>query len=215
MCAQSGGRTAPIVTDNSSSSTNNNGIWSRTTPCYKNSTDGTEFCVYTSESFAENHGITIMTSPARSVQFAQLPAFADPETVRGVNRDIVYESEHGRRGDQPPLSYRVEAMPGKGYGVVATKYLNRGDLIMSTTASVVIDYALFESIPDTEVVRMQTVAIDSLPPLHHARFMNLSTHDATEGHEQIVTKILATNAFDIETDNDDEYGYFVVFPESE
>lgn len=211
MCAQSGVRTAFTTTDGSTS----DGIWSRTTPCYKNNTDNTEFCVYTSESFAENHGITIMTSPSRAIQFSQIPAFADPETVRGVNRDIVYETEHGRRSDQSPLSYRVEAMLGKGYGVVATKHLNRGDLIMSTTASVVIDYALFESIPDEEVRRMQTVAVDSLPPLHHARFMNLSTHDATEGHEQIVTKILATNAFDIETDNDDEYGYFVVFPESE
>ncbi|ERS99739.1 hypothetical protein HMPREF1624_03103 [Sporothrix schenckii ATCC 58251] len=213
VCAQSGGRIAPITKEDSSSSSASNGIWSRTTPCYKNSTDGTEYCVYTSESFAEGHGITVMTSPAKAVHFAQLPAFADPETVRGINRDIVYESEHGHRSDQPPLSYRVEAMPGKGFGVVATKYLNRGDLIMSTTASVVIDYALFESIPDEDVVRMQTVAVDSLPPRHHARFMNLSTHAATEGHEQIVNKILATNAFDIETDDDDERGYFVVFPE--
>ncbi|CAK7220418.1 SET domain-containing protein 5 [Sporothrix bragantina] len=132
---------------------------------------------------------------------------------QGVNRDIVYETEHGRREDQAPLSYRVEAMPGKGFGVVATKHLHRGDLIMSTTASVVIDYAVFESVPEDEVIRMQTAAIDSLPPLHHTRFMNLSTHDATEGHEQIVNKILSTNAFDIEAIDGEEYGYFVVFPE--
>ncbi|CAK7215589.1 SET domain-containing protein 5 [Sporothrix curviconia] len=219
VCLQDGGagslgeNRGIILTDTSNSTSNSDGIWSSTTPCYSNGTEGTEFCVYTSKSFADNHGITIMTSPDRAARFARIPAFADPSTVRGVNRDIVYETEHGRREDQVPLSYRVEAMPGKGYGVVATKHLRRGDLIMSTTASVVIDYALFDSVPEDEVMRMQTAAIDSLPALHHTRFMNLSTHDAAEGHEQIVAKILSTNAFDIEAVDGEDYGYFVVFPE--
>lgn len=195
--------------------TANSDIWSHTSPCYTNTTDGQEFCVFTSASFAGDHGITILTSPKRSAHFAQSPAFVHPDTVRGINRDVVSETEHGRSSSLPPLSYRVEAMPGKGYGVVATKFLNRGDLIMSTTASVVVDYALFDSMPEKEILKLQSAGIGSLPDLHRTRFMNLSTQDAaTEGHDEIVAKILATNAFDIESQDDDDTGFFVVFPES-
>ncbi len=189
-------------------------VWSHTKPCYDNTTDGTSFCVFTSTFFADNHGITILTSPRRAAKMEQLTAFVHPESVRGVNRDVVSEAEHGHNSALPPLSYRVEAMPGKGYGVVATRPLQRGERIMGTTASVMVDYALFDSVPEADVHRLQAEAVASLPALHRSRLMNLSTHDAVEGHHATVAKILATNAFDVDAEEGEYHGFFVVFPES-
>ncbi|OAA55029.1 SET domain protein [Niveomyces insectorum RCEF 264] len=203
----------PIASAFDGSADDDNDFWTYTTPCYRNGTDGPEICVYSHTAFAGGHGISILTTAERAAFFAQKPAFREPDTLRNVNRDIVTETEQGRPDHLPPLLYRVEAMPGKGYGVVATKYLNRGDLIMSVTASVVVDYALYDAAPERDVNRLQAAAVDYLPDLHRARFLNLSTHSATETYDERVTKILATNAFDIDGDDDGEYGLFVVFPE--
>lgn len=178
-------------------------IWTHTSPCYGNGT--TEFCVYSSSTFAENRGITVLTTAQRAMYIAQKPAFTNPEVIKGVNQDLVRERE---------LNYDLVEMPGKGIGVVAKKFLNRGDHIISNTASVIIDYAAFESVPEAEIYRLQAIGIDYLPSQHRSRFLNLSTHSQTEGYEKKVEKLLTTNAFDIEFDDDSEYGLFVVFPES-
>ena len=192
-------------------------VWSLTTPCYQNASreSSPEFCVFTSPTFADSHGITLVTTAKRADRFSQKLAFVEPETVRGTNRDIVFETEHGRDANLAALKYRIEAMPGKGYGVVATQPISRGDLIMSTTASILFDYQVYDELSDDVSRKLLAAGIDSLPQLHRARYMNLSTHDGAEStHEATVSKILSTNAFDIESDDDGSYGFFAVFPES-
>ncbi|EPE03123.1 set domain-containing protein [Ophiostoma piceae UAMH 11346] len=191
-------------------------IWSQATPCYQNASReaSPEFCVFTSPTFADSHGITLVTTSKRAAHFSQKPAFVQPDTVRGTNRDIVFETEHGRDADLPALKYRIEAMPAKGYGVVATQPILRGDLIMSTTASILFDYQVYDELSEDVSRKLQAAGIDSLPELHRARYMNLSTHDGAEStHEATVSKILNTNAFDIDSDDDGPYGFFAVFPE--
>ena len=137
---------------------------------------------------------------------ANLPAFAIPNITKGFNQDLVPDR---------PKKYKLVHVPGKDIGVVASQPLNRGDHIMSNTASVIVDYGAFENVPNQDILRLQADAVDFLPALHRSRFMNLSTHDEVEGQLQRVEKILSTNAFDVELEDDIQDGLYVVFPESE
>ncbi|TPX09823.1 uncharacterized protein E0L32_009014 [Thyridium curvatum] len=177
------------------------GPWSHSR-CYRNGTD--EFCMYTSTTFAENRGISILTTPERVAKFSKLRAFTDPKSIKDVNQDIVRTL---------PARYNVVPIPGKDMGVTAKQPLNRGDLIMSNTASMMIDYAAFETLPHADLQKIQAAGVDALPTAHRARFLNLSTHNPTEGYYQRVEKLLATNAFDIDVDDGGETEFFVVFPE--
>jgi hypothetical protein len=177
--------------------------WTYTKPCYRN--NESEYCIFSSSSFADNRGVSILTTRRRAGNMMQQPAFTHPEELKGINQDIIR--------DETPV-YKVIPIPGKDLGVVATKPLNTGDHIMSNTASVMIDYGAFEVIPTDEIRRLQAVGVDYLPPAHRTRLMNLSTHSHIAGHHRRVEKILATNAFDIDNDDGEDYSFYVVFPES-
>lgn len=182
--------------------------WTRASSCTANANGTDEFCVFTSATFSRGRGISVITSPQRATHFAQLPAF-DARTSEAVLR-------HENR-DLPPdeAPYVMRHVPGKDVGVVATRPIHRGDHLMSFTPAVVIDYGAFEGL-DGEVMRgLQTEAVDQLPGELRERFMGLSTHDGASGHAERVEKILKTNAFDVDVSDDNEYGLYVVFPESE
>jgi len=181
------------------------GGWTYSSPCFRNGT--TEYCVYASQSFADSRGISIITHPRRAAKIARQPAFTQPENVAGLNQDIVQDEAH---------VYKVVPMPGKGMGVIATKPLNRGDHIMSNTASMMIDYGAFENVPEGDVARLQAAGVDYLSPEHRSRLMTLSTHDQADlSRHKLIEKILATNSFDIDNDDGEDYNFYVVFPESE
>jgi hypothetical protein len=177
--------------------------WTHSSPCWRNGT--TEFCIFSSSSFAENRGVSILTTPKRASNMARQPAFTNPEAIKGMNQDIVHDRPH---------VYKVVPMEGKGMGVVATRPLALGDHIMSNTASVMVDYGAFEQVPEREIQKLQASGIDYLPRAHRTRLMNLSTHSKIEGHHKLVEKILATNAFDIDNEDGEDYSFYVVFPES-
>jgi len=177
--------------------------WTHTTPCIRNGT--TEFCVYSDATFADHRGISVITTADRAQYFLQRKGFTKPEVNRGVNQDL--------EQDRLPV-YEVVAIPGKDMGVVAKKPLNRGDLIMSNTASIMVDYGAFEVLSAPDILKLQSTGLDYLPLKHRARLLNLSTHDQVEGYDKRVEKILATNAFDIELDDEEEDNFYVVFPES-
>ena len=162
--------------------------------------------MFASTHFADGRGISVITSPERAEYMANLPAFSIPNITKGFNQDLVPDR---------PKKYKLVHMPGKDIGVVAAHPLNRGDHIMSNTASVIIDYGSFETVPQQDILRLQADAVDFLPALHRSRFMNLSTHNEVEGQLERVDKILSTNAFDVELEDDNGDGLYLVFPESE
>ncbi|KAL5888553.1 SET domain-containing protein 5 [Pyricularia oryzae] len=181
--------------------------WTSISNCARNGTGPTEFCVFYAGGFANNRGVSIITSPARAKSIAKLPAFTNPELTAHTNKDL--------DPNYTPV-YKSVMVPGKGVGLVAARTLYRGDRIMSSTPAIVIDYGFFETMPKKIVREIQTAAVDILPENHRQLLLNLSSHDGLyENYQQKVDKILSTNAFDIdadpEGDNDDQF--YVVFPE--
>lgn len=177
-----------------------NRAWTRASSCSANGTE--EYCIFTSSTFANGRGISVLTSPDRAEYIANLPAFTKQDRLKDYNKD------QGERS-----KFKMVHVPGKDMGVVATEPFQRGDHIMSFTPAIVIDYAAFENIEASDIHRLQAEAIDLLPQDLRSRFLNLSTHDGAEGYYQRVDKILSTNAFDVEIQDGKDAGLYVVFPE--
>ncbi|KAK3990665.1 hypothetical protein QBC44DRAFT_341776 [Cladorrhinum sp. PSN332] len=144
----------------------------------------------------------------RAAHIAKYPAFVDPDLVKNINQDLKRTI---------PAKYDMKEFPGKGMGLVAKEHIRRGDLVMANTVSLMIDYRAFEELPKEHYTQLQAAAVDYLPEAHREAILALSTHDGTDRtHIQRIDKIAATNAFDIDADEEDEvqdHGFYVVFPE--
>lgn len=179
--------------------------WTRASSCSTSVNGTNEFCVFVSSTFANGRGIGVVASPERADYLANLPSFTDENILKGENEEY----------DPEKAPFKFVHVPGKDMGVVATRPIYRGDHLMSFTPAVVIDYGVFNDLPEAEVLRLQTEAVDQLPSSLKAKFLDLSTHDGASDHVERVEKILKTNAFDVDITDDREYGLYVVFPESE
>lgn len=179
-----------------------NRAWTRASSCTANGT--AEYCIFVSSTFANSRGIAVLTSPDRADYIANLPGFTDPKVLAHENRD-----------EDPELAkFKMVHVPGKDMGVVATQPFQQGDHIMTFTPAIVIDYAMFDELPEADMHRLQAEAIDYLPTELRGRFLNLSTHDGASGYIERVDKILRTNAFDVDVEDENTNGLYVVFPES-
>lgn len=178
--------------------------WTSITNCIRNGTGPTEYCIFYAGTFANNRGISIITTPERAKVLQKLPALTNPDITAHVNRDL--------DPDYVPVYNRVH-VPGKGVGLTAARTLHRGDRIMSSTPTIIIDYGFFDTIPKQSIYETQAAAIELLPHDHRQAFLNLSSHSETVNYLEKVDKILATNAFDIDADEYDNDQFYVVFPE--
>lgn len=183
-------------------------LWAHSTPCMANGT--LEYCVYSNPDFA-GRGISILTSPSRAVEIARSAAFARP---------LGGGEEEGPLNAAESPRWKVAMVPGKGMGLIATRNLEAGDHIMSSTPSIMVDYNLFSHASDAVVKQLEVAAADYLPSHHRGAFLNLSTHDDATDYESQVSKIILTNSFDIQQkdivtkkESEDDY-YYTVFPES-
>ncbi|KAI1331227.1 hypothetical protein F5Y16DRAFT_395664 [Xylariaceae sp. FL0255] len=180
--------------------------WTTSTPCARNGSDSI-FCVYTDANFANGRGITFLTTPKRAEKLGAASMLKDgPPPMKVLN-----PAEDPR--------WIVQPIASKDMGVVAVQRFEIGDRIMSATPSIMVDYDAFEDLDKVVVDWLQASGVDSLPYAHRTDFLNLSTHHPVETHEERVSKILATNAFDIDgmapidgKDEDEEYSWYTVFP---
>jgi hypothetical protein len=143
------------------------------------------FCVYSNPDFAGGRGITILTSPPEAVKIARSKAFTHPDLYKSVKD---FNAPTSKR-------WRVEEVPNKGMGLLAAQNIQIGDHIMSVSASIMIDYDIFDYVPEDTLLDMQVKGVSYLP--HKAILMNLSTHDEVDNYASRVSKVILTNAFDI------------------
>ena len=176
--------------------------WSTAAPCYKAARkDAVEHCMYHSKSFANGRGISILTTRERAEHVSKSDAFglsqAELATRNILNRKA-----------------RVMPIPGKEYGLVATERITRGERIMSETASLMVDYGAFEDVPQSTLNLIQMAGVDYLPDAHRRAYLNMSTAGQKLPYAEKIDKILTTNAFDVELDDEGEDNYYAIFIDS-
>lgn len=209
VCARDGGAALEVASDGQLSPAVSG--WPHATPCARNRNGTRDFCIYSDPKFANGRGVLMLTSPEHAEEVARSPPFADG----GRELNAIPELNAETSG-----KWHVEAVPGKGMGLVADRPLEVGDRIMVSTPSIMIDYDVFYQLSQENTMALQAEGVNYLPERHRAIFLNLSTHDGAEDFATRVHKIIHTNAFDlddkgiIEVRGDgDRDSWYTVFPE--
>ncbi|KAF8854581.1 SET domain-containing protein [Acephala macrosclerotiorum] len=174
-------------------------LWTIHPTCIANTT--TKFCVYTSQLFYSNRGITILTTPSTARVLSRLPAF----NIKTPHLSSLSENDNR----DPP--FIVAPIPGRGMGLIANRTIERGDLIKSHPAIAIFhndavskDNALYP----THYSPLLHLAIDQLPPATRSLFLAMAAHNETE--EPYIERIY-TNTFG-EDFNGQEHS--IVIPET-
>ena len=160
---------------------------------------GDKLCVYTNSTFSHGRGISIFTTPKIALEFGALPAFQDSTALssKGINPEP-------DRKDQP---WYTSFISGKGIGMLATRALQRGDLITAYTPFLLMH---LENILSTlERERFLKIAIDQLPAKSREQYLRLSK--IYNDPSVVVQDVVKANAFEIQVGG---LMHMAVFPES-
>lgn len=159
--------------------------------------NGTEpVCLYTSLSFANGRGISLVTTPTDAQRIAETAAFNDKEALEDVNVER-----------NPP--YESRSLPGRGIGLIATTSLHRGDRIFSHTPVLAVNEKVFLKISNSDVQFLQKGGVARLPQKTRDKFLALHGHFGGDKVDDIIN----TNSFDVELGKAKD-NHYVVLPET-
>ncbi|KAF2094774.1 SET domain-containing protein [Rhizodiscina lignyota] len=170
--------------------------WSYKPDCVESSNDIEPFCLYTSLTFADSRGVSVITTPTAAKSIEEMAAFTNKEALRGANTE-------------PPFIYEARARPGRGIGLIANTRIYRGDRIFSHTPVLVINTKIYKAMPNSDREFLQKRGVARLP--QKTREAYLALHGQFGG--DLVNDIIATNAFRTELSSDGK-DYLIVVPET-
>ncbi|EXJ55370.1 hypothetical protein A1O7_08297 [Cladophialophora yegresii CBS 114405] len=162
---------------------------------------GDKLCVYTNATFSNGRGISIFTTPRIAQEFAALPPFQDPSSLssRGINPEP--------SDDTPTQPWYTALIRGKGMGMLASRALQRGDLITAYTPYLLAHMENVLSTQDREYYLR--LAVDQLPTASRNVYLGLAK---TYNDPSVVAQdVVKANAFEIQIGG---LMHLAVFPES-
>ena len=152
----------------------------------------TIFCVYTDTNFAFGRGISVI---------------GRPQSVELISRNHVFHLSplmHAQATSTNALPpYKVQRLPGRGYGLLANTTLQVGDIILSYTPIIVVQSLISENLTKEELRRLFRLGIEQLPQRTWNMFMALQ---GDAGGDEMYGRF-TTNAFEV-------YDYEALFPET-
>ncbi|KEF59923.1 uncharacterized protein A1O9_04771 [Exophiala aquamarina CBS 119918] len=163
------------------------------------SESGDQFCIYTNASFSNGRGISILTTVAVAEEFAALPLFQDATALssKGINVDTA--------ADERP--WYTAALPGKGIGMLASRPLQRGDLITAYTPSLLAHVG--DSLFTEERERLLRLGLDQLPSTSREAYLALAKF--YDEPDVVAQDVLKANGFDMQVGG---LKHGAVFPEA-
>ncbi|KAI8958663.1 SET domain-containing protein [Daldinia sp. FL1419] len=144
---------------------------------------GDKFCVFTNENFNQGEGVSIITTAKSITTISTRPAFFK-NGIEGVESKQDLE-----------VPYREVEIPGKDIGLVATRAIQAGELIMARTPSIMVNEKAIQSLGKKVISELLIRAVDNLPTRHRESLLKLSTHSSTKDYGDKLYKILQTNSF--------------------
>lgn len=137
-----------------------------------------KFCSYTRTSFNDGFGVSLITTPKRLDEVSSLPAFTTKKPFKNAKP-----------------SYHEEEVQGKGIGLVATRRIPAGELILARTPAVLVDDEGFTDLGESSLTRLLVQAIEGLPEQHQSEYLKLTTHQDVQRHDERVYQIFAKNNY--------------------
>ncbi|KAI0834675.1 SET domain-containing protein [Hypoxylon sp. FL0890] len=142
-----------------------------------------KFCVFSSTSFNGGEGISIITTGKSMSPIATRPAF------RAENEAIAEPDS------KPTSPYREVEIVGKDIGLVATRAIQAGELIMARAPAIMVNERAIQVLGKKAVSELLINAVENLPSQHRESLLNLSTHSAPSDYGDKLYRILQTNSF--------------------
>ncbi len=163
-------------------------------------TPSNKICVYTSSTFNQNKGLSIITTPETAASI--FDSVREPlATYR--NRRHLAENH-----DDTSLSYAVKDIPNKGRGVVAARNISQFEVIMVGFPAIIVDDDLIprSGAPPEGTSGLFQLALERLGDPE--RVVSLAQSMGTDMH--VVEDVVRTNAFGISING---RGQKALFPE--
>jgi hypothetical protein len=156
----------------------------------------TEWCVYSNALFQNGRGVSIIARPDAVKEAAPLlhGAFTFPAQER-----VPAPGEEG-------CPYEVQDLPGKGKGVVATRFIRHGEIFMLDYAAVFVDVKFPTRVRQASGMAMMEKAVEQLPEPERVTELGRSS---TKG-APLVEDVLRTNTFNAKLDGKEYMGLFPV-----
>ncbi|KAK3370927.1 hypothetical protein B0T24DRAFT_594799 [Lasiosphaeria ovina] len=173
----------------------------------------TAYCVFTNATFRRGRGLSVI-APALGPDTGT--AATDSGLARAVGQALVAiaassattgASDYSDENDQPPVPYAVQPIPGKGLGLVATRRIRRGSVLMVDGAAVLADAAFPGRVRRATGQELLAAAIDRLSSpedvlgLARSRdYTGGASADAVgeEVDARVAEDVVKTNSFSVE-----------------
>ncbi|KAI2466066.1 SET domain-containing protein [Annulohypoxylon bovei var. microspora] len=139
-----------------------------------------KFCVFTNPSFNHGEGVSVITTGKSISKIVTRPAF------KNENEGAESNSDH---------PYREVEIEGKDIGLVATRTIRAGELIMARTPAIMVNEIAVQKLGKKAVSELLIRAVDDLPFRHRENLLNLSTHSIASDYGDKLYRILQTNSF--------------------
>ncbi|KAI1802921.1 SET domain-containing protein [Daldinia bambusicola] len=142
-----------------------------------------KFCVFTNEGFNEGEGVSVITTAQSITAISSRPAFLTKKTeVIDSNLELT-------------APYREVEIPGKDIGLVATRTIRAGELIMARTPAIMVNEKAINTLGKKAISELLIRATLNLPSRHRKPLLKLSTHSSASDYGDKLYKILQTNSF--------------------
>jgi hypothetical protein len=164
-----------------------------------------KFCVYSSSTYNNGRGISLLVRPETAASVAE--AIQDPLPAWNSHRHLTAQ---GRlQTEIQDLPYAVVSIPGKGQGIIATRYIKQFDTIMTSFPAMVADNIFLSRNNEKRPAKSQHLLRKALEELtDKERFLGLAK---SKGEDvDAVEDLIRTNSFGITVDDRDIKG---VYPE--
>ncbi|KAK3680889.1 hypothetical protein B0T22DRAFT_474324 [Podospora appendiculata] len=171
-------------------------------------------CVFTSapSHFNTRHldpdtGVSIIADPYTALK--SFTIFIHPSHLSPTNASTAVNSE-SETG--PP--YEIRAIPGKGKGLVATRDIAKGQVIMADTAAVIVDGAVERRATPEDFEALMRRAVEQVPRVEQILALSTNpttttTKSTTAGADSLHVDIFRNNAYGIVVG---ERSYSVMYP---
>ena len=159
--------------------------WVQVGACHAH--EGDNYCAFSNPLFSGGQGISVITTRE------SIPKIASRSVFRNWGMPVATQSHREALGSSE--LYEVAKIPDKGFGLVATKTIRDGDLVMTRNPAVVVNANAVSGLNRDYLANLLKSGVESLSDVHRDQYLNLSTHSLAGTYEERIHKIFKTNSF--------------------
>ena len=193
-----GHQTCPLPLEDDIGLEGDSGLWDPEPRCFGavNHTDGDVRvnCIFASPTFRAGRGISLVTKPRVAANLLGAAAFDDRPWPLAAQKRAV-----------SGLAYEVTDVPGKGKGVVATRRIRKGEIVMVDFPALLIGVPVLESLREHHRRRLIKHALGWLPAQTRKAIYELKRGSGPE-----IDGILEKNTWSVLLEDDETH--LALFP---